>query len=46
MNYYNWLDYIEDLNEFPSMAYLSILRDMKCTDFFIMGSNEKIEFIK
>lgn len=45
MNYSNWLDYIEDLNELPFMMYLSILRDTKCTDFFIMGPNEEIEFI-
>ena len=45
MKYDNWLEYIEDLNEFPFMAYLSILRNVKCNELFIIGPNEKIEFI-
>lgn len=47
MSYDNWLDYIEDLNEFPFMAYFSILRDMKCNEFFIIGRpSDKLEMIK
>ena len=46
MNYNRWLDYIEDINEFPFMAYFSILRDMKCNEFWVLGKNEKLEVIQ
>lgn len=46
MRYDCWLDYIEDNNEFPFMAYLCILRDIECSEFFIIGSpKDKIEWI-
>lgn len=45
MRYDCWLDYIEDLNEIPFMAYFCIMRDMKCNEFYILGRPEKIEML-